>query len=527
MSRFSRNAFCFEAIVLVAMLLSLQVMAHGSEPTAKAAGGSGSLRVGWAEKEITPPRPVILTGQGHARVSEGVKDPLISTALAIESLHGEKPVQVVMVTCDLLSISDGIRDSVRELVKRDVPELDPQAIFIGATHTHTAPYHYVRARYRQGASIEEEPYGLPLPVMSGSEYVRFASERIAEAVIEAWNARQPSGVAYGLGHAVVGRNRVIAYRDGSSKMYGSTRTATFSHVEGYEDHSVNLMATYRANGELSGLIVNIAAPSQIEGSAWQVSADFWHETREELRRRFGKDLFVLPQCSAAGDQNSLAPVERPAEDRMSQLAGRTRRQEIAVRIADAVSRTLPLIEEEIAWDPVCGHRIEIVELPRRPVSEEQVQAALAKSAVLAKRYQKLLDELEQTPEKREKARWYQEITRAFRSTLSGKRMESKFREQQENLNLPVELHAVRMGDVGFVTNPFELYLDHAMRIKGRSPAMQTFVVQLVGPGSYAPTARSIEGEAYGSKPSNNEIGAEGGTALVEWSLDAIGKLWKQ
>ena len=35
-----------------------------------------------------------------------------------------------------------------------------------------------------------------------------------------------------------------------------------------------------------------------------------------------------------------------------------------------------------------------------------------------------------------------------------------------------------IGDLGIVTNPFELFLDYALRIKARSPAPQTAVVQL-------------------------------------------------
>ena len=45
----------------------------------------GGLRVGWASVDITPDEPVVLRGQFHARVSEGVMDPVTATTLAIES----------------------------------------------------------------------------------------------------------------------------------------------------------------------------------------------------------------------------------------------------------------------------------------------------------------------------------------------------------------------------------------------------------------------------------------------------------
>ena len=40
---------------------------------------------------------------------------------------------------------------------------------------------------------------------------------------------------------VVAHYRRAVYLDGSAMMYGSTDRADFSHVEGYEDHSLNLL----------------------------------------------------------------------------------------------------------------------------------------------------------------------------------------------------------------------------------------------------------------------------------------------
>jgi hypothetical protein len=106
-------------------------------------------------------------------------------------------------------------------------------------------------------------------------------------------------------------------------------------------------------------------------------------------------------------------------------------------------------------------------------------------------------------------------------TKRGEAVERRYRAQRRSPYLPVEVHAVRLGDVAFVTNPFELYLDYGMRIKARSPAIQTFIVQLAGPGSYVPAARSIAGGAYGAVPASTEIGVEGAETLVEWSVRTL------
>ncbi len=485
-----------------------------------------TLKTGWAQQDITPLEPVILTGQQYARVSEGVRDPLTATVLAIESLRpGGEPGQLVFVSCDLLSVSECIRDGVRAHLATELPELRPEAIILSATHTHTAPYHYGRGRY--GGGVDPLPYGIELPVMSGPEYVEFAARRIADGIIEAWNSRSTAGIAFGLGHAVLGRNRIITNHNGRSRMYGSTNNPNFSHVEGYEDHSVNLLATFDTDDNLTGLLINIACPTQAQGSGWHVSADFWHEARIELRQRFGENVFILPQVSAAGDQDSRPPVERDAEARMMRLANRDQRQELAVRIADAVERTLPLIKAEINWNPVFAHYSENLELPRRIIPEEDVKPAVEESKALIERYEQLLAEIEANPELRQSPRWYRDVTRAYRQSRRGQAVSRRFALQQDEPNLAVEVHIVRLGDIAFATNPFELYLDYGIQIKGRSPATQTFVVQLAGPGSYLPTVRSIAGGAYGAVPASTDIGADGGKILVDWSVERIAEMWQQ
>jgi len=90
----------------------------------------------------------------------------------------------------------------------------------------------------------------------------------------------------------------------------------------------------------------------------------------------------------------------------------------------------------------------------------------------------------------------------------------------------MELHAIRLGDAAFVTNPFELYIEYGLRIKARSKAKQTFAIQLsCGSGAYLPTRQAISGGSYGANVSNGIVGPEGGDLLVEYSVMAINRLW--
>lgn len=124
---------------LFARLVAAAV-AMGALRGAFAGEAAGPLRIGWASADITPAKPVVLTGFSSARVSEGVTDSSTATALVLDAVReGRSGAAVVLVSCDLIAISEKLRDSVREKAGRLLPELDAGKIILNATHTHCAP----------------------------------------------------------------------------------------------------------------------------------------------------------------------------------------------------------------------------------------------------------------------------------------------------------------------------------------------------------------------------------------------------
>lgn len=481
---------------------------------------SGGLRIGWAQADITPESPVLVCGQFHARVSEGVADPITATALVLDS--GDD--HVVFVSCDLVCASEELRGAVRAQLAEQAPGLDPGKVVLHATHTHTAPE--VRPR-GAAAGYTTQDLGVELAVMPTMVYVDFAAGRIAEAVARAWRGRAPGGVAFGMNWAVVGRNRRWVDIDGASTMYGNTNTPRFSHIEGAEDHSVNVLATYDAEGALTGVVVNVPSPSQTIESLFVLSADYWHDTRVELRRRLGDSLFVLAQCSAAGDQSPHPIYEKRAVTRMLELQGRSEREEIARRLANAVEDTLAAIGGTIDRAPRLRHHVEMLDLPLNALTAEDIREALKEADVLERTYMEEMRKLEADPSLREQPRWYVAATRAHRRMLWFRGVAERFERQKTQPTLATEVHVVRLGDVALATNRFEYYLDFGMAIKARSPAVQTFLVQLAGPGTYVPSSRSVAGGGYGSIPASNPVGPEGGRRLAERTVEIITDLWSE
>ena len=478
------------------------------------------LKIGWAQADITPQEPVAIAGQFHARVSEGVLDPITATVLILE--NGE--TQAVLISCDLVAIGDELWQAVAD--RCDGP--DPSAIVMNATHTHTAPE--IRPTSSMSGTTAE-PFGVALPVMRTEDYIAFAADRIGAAVNDAWASRAEGAVAFGLGQAVVGRNRRWVDINGTSTMYGNTNTPEFSHIEGYEDHSLNILATYDAGGDLTGVIVNVACTSQETEGLFEISADFWHETRVELRKRLGDGLFVLPQASAAGDQSPHLLYGKREHERMLQLKGRTSRQEIGHRIANAVEATLPYIKDTRDASPLMARETVEMRLPLRPRSEEDAKAADAEAEQWRAEYEAELAKVEANPQMRNEPmwhepRWYVPVTKAYRRMNWYRRVRERYEEQQKAAPFrDVRLHIIRLGDIAIATNPFEYYLDFGIYIKARTPALQTFLVQLAGPGTYVPSARSIAGGGYGSVPASNPIGPDGGRQVAEATIDALSRMW--
>ena len=91
----------------------------------------------------------------------------------------------------------------------------------------------------------------------------------------------------------------------------------------------------------------------------------------------------------------------------------------------------------------------------------------------------------------------------------------------------MDLHVLRLGDVAIATNDFELFTEFGIQMKARGRALQTFVIQLAGPGSYLPTAEAVRGGGYSAIVESNKVGPEGGQVLVDRTVEMINALWPE
>ena len=495
------------------------------------------IKIGWAEETLVPKGlKVNLRGQFFERISEYVESEITATAMAVES-DGE---QMILVSSDMTSIEDFLLNMIREKFSAMCSDFDPKKIIVAATHTHTS-HTCAKPGGNTGFSKARQVLDEFLPegkayetlvtaddsVMKPEDASEFVSYQIALAAKNAWENRKEALYANEFGRAAVGMCRRVAYTDGSAQMWGDTDTAAFDALEGGNDSGIELIYTFDTEKNLTGIIANIACPAQILEQRSFISADFWGRAKANIREKLGKNVYLLGLSGAAGDQcprdlvrwvNPETPIDDPnvkrpypktrkADPSMYDISGCNK---VGKRIANEIISVYEEIEE-YKDSAELKHMVLDLDLPLR-------KATIAD-------YNNAVRELEYYVNKNKDKDHFDFEDNAKMHVHTGTIV--RYREQQFSEIFTIETHIVRFGDVAFTTNPFELFLDFGNRIKARSNAEQTFVVQLCcGCGGYLPTEKAEKTGHYSAYISSGNVGHEGGDMFVRKTVAEINKMFE-
>ena len=493
------------------------------------------IKFGWAEESLVPRgKKVDLAGQFYERITDVVEDEITVTALAMECGDGA----AIFCGCDLVSTGHQLLDTVREKLAAR-PDIPADKVIVSAIHTHTAPGYARRSdsigKGSRGTALTDllpnvkyerlAKYEGP-DLFEGEEAHDFFAERIAKAAISAWDSRKEGMYATGFGRAAVGMCRRVVYDDGSAKMWGDTSFANFETLETGNDSGIELIFTYAPDKTLTGVIANVACPAQVLEHRDFISSDYWGKVKKLLREKYGDQVFLLGLCSAAGDQcprdmirwvqpetpindpNIVRcdPVERGADPSMFDLSGC---KKVARRIKDEIVYALEEVTEYVS-DTTLSHTVCELDIPLRRVTVAEKEAA----EEILRRFAEEHDG--KTINYVDKARMH-----IHAGTLS------RYVLQQTVNTFPNELHFLKLGNIAFATNPYELFLDYGNKIRARSPARQTFLIQLCcGSWGYLPTKKAEEGSHYSAYVSSGYAGHEGGDLLVRKTLTELNKLFQ-
>ena len=488
------------------------------------------LKFGWSETDITPKQKIALDGEFFERATNEVETPITVTALAIE-VNKE---QTVLCSCDVIGITSELVESVRERITNT--DINKDNIIISSVHIHNS-YTYraksplkkspSRALNMLGAFMPEDCEYIPeaesTDVMTPDDAFEFLADAIAKTIDSAWENRAVGGYAAGFGRAAIGMNRRVCYSDGTAKMWGDVDTATFTTLEGGNDSGIEMLFIYDENDKMSGIVANIACPAQVMEQRSVISSDYWGKVKILLREKYGQDFMLLPICSAAGDQcprdlvrwvEPETPIKDPnvirnqpkyrrADPSMFDVKGTWK---IGRRIFNEIEMAIEEIDG-IKWNAEFRHTTKNLSLPLRRVTDtEKIVAENSIREFFKGR--KVLN--------------YMDSAELYIHTGTLQRYEV----QEYCSTVEAEIHAVRLGEIVFVTNPFELFLDYGNQIRARSAATQTFIAQLTnGVLSYLPTKKAEQSGHYSAYVSSGYVGHEGGELLVSSTLDMINDLF--
>lgn len=384
------------------------------------------LQAGAAQVDITPNLGAHLCGYFHDRRATNIIDPLHAKALALT----DGATTLGFVICDLIVVPGAVVDAAKALITERT-RVPAENILVAGTHTHTGP-----AITGALATPEEPGYG------------EWVAPRIADAFCLALKRMQPAQVAHAAGDCGGEvHNRRWHMKDGSVRMNPGHQNPDALRPAGPTDPQLGLMilrtpagAPLAALGNLSLHYVGVREDHNV------VCADYFAAFGRALNRFAGVD-FVCPLSNGTfGDVNNIDAAGPP---RTSQ--GLTFEIERVANVVAAEAWRIwhSLREDDFRDEVPLGATLTQVNFPARCPGAEELAAARA---------------LYQSSEQWEDAEWLyaRELVLCAEAPAAW----------------PVPIHTLRVGELGIVGLPGEVFTEIGLDIKQRSPFAQTMNIGL-------------------------------------------------
>ena len=352
---------------------------------------------------------------------------------------------------------------------------------ISATHTHTGPEISVR---------KVTPVVMPVD----SDYVDTLPATIAAAVEEAASQMFAAQLRINIGYEEeLSFNRLLRLRDGSDQFGWEGDPRDVAGVAGPIDPEMTVIGVYDSDSNLRGILANFALHTDCIGGAAAdfVSADWPGEIAKTIRTVYGDQVVTLFLQGACGDINHCTHHATELPTGLEPKAVQLGRALGAVAI-NAVEKAEP------AHDETLGSLLQILDIPYYQVDED------------------LREVVEQLKEQGPQGDFERFLVEKV----------SEWSYDGQIAQVPVQ--AMRIGPVGMVALPGEIFVHWGLTIKHWSPAPYTMVVELANDTfGYIPTIEQAQRGGYGAMPVLSrqlEFGA--GRIVSDELLRMLNELWR-
>jgi len=441
-----------------------------------------SVRVGIAEVDWTPPAGLPLMGNVRTDyAAKGVHDPLRAKAAVFHDARGRK---LALLSVDVCMLHRRQVALMRDYIAGRC-NLRPQEVLIAATHIHSGP-----------ATVSL--YGMP---KADDEQIERFLRTACEAVVLADRDVQPASLRVGLGRQErLSFCRRLHCKDGVVHMNWEDLPPDF--VEGPAgpiDPQVGVLVIER-DAEPRAVIVNFALhPAILDYENQLYSAGYPGCLAEAMSRRIPGEFTTLFFNGCCGDLNHINHAD-PFVPRRGYAAARRTGYMLADVVKDAMDAAKPAPADMIA---VCRKS---VTLKRFRISEEQHRWA---QGVLDGSHSAAPAEEDGLPEAYRAATWV-----------------AMYEAQGSDDH--AEVMAARIGEIGVVGLPGEVFCELGLEIKVAFPARHTFVFELANDAiGYLPMAAAFNAGGYETTPGATLYDRNAGQALAASARRQLEELFRQ
>ncbi len=448
--------------------------------------GTAPLEAGASFVDITPPVGWRRAGGYREEISTGVHDPLYAKALVFKQ-GGER---AALVVCDLCSIGREVSDLARRKAseRTGIPFSN---IVISATHTHGGPEYYgvLWEIWRDGAIAKHGK-----DIHASGDYVGRLIEGCAEAIVQADARRKPVTLDWGVPQVKgVAFNRRYLMKDGVTMMNPGKMNRNIVRAAGPVDDDFPIVMLRDAEGGKPMAALSVLAVHVAVYGGGPFSADFPALLQENLRATLGGGFVSVLGEGTAGDINHVdvfSDRPQPAE---------TETPRIAAALSEAFLASVPGMRHEA--HPSLAVRSIRVPIPLQEITGEQVLRAREVLALTLVPNPGFLVSVEAY-----RILWNQKL------------------RQRDGEDMLDEVQAIRLGeDVAVVTLPHEIFVEHGMAIRRRSPFRNTLVISLANDVDfYIPTRKAFAEGSY--EVCTSPIKPGGGEKLVDAAVKLLQEL---
>ena len=440
-----------------------------------------NFKVGIAQVEYTPQPGLPLMGNFRDDyAARGVHDRLFSRAVVFQNPQGQK---TALCSVDVCMIDRGGVSMMREFIasQSDIPA---ENILVAATHTHSGP-----AMCNLGSLPKADEKDIETCLKKAAASVLSANENLKDSTLSLGCSKE----------ARVSFNRRLKCKDGKTHMNWEKLDPDFV-IEPLGPIDPQLIALFiEQEGRPAAALVNFGLhPAVLAGDNWLYSADYPGYLAEAMTRLAGPDFVTIFLNGCCGNVNHVdySDTTQGRGYQMTQRIGYM----LAVAVQEAMKNKAPVEGETLAVST------EKIGLERFKISQEQVKWS-----------EDVLEKAKTNPTKGQEDGLPDE-----HFALTWLDMHRKQDTDDE-----VEVMAMRVGNLGIVGLPGEIFCEFGLDIKRQSPAKDTIVIELANDAiGYIPVQKAFEQGGYESMTGSTFYAKGSGEKLAASALNQLRKLFK-